>query len=103
MKAETTIALVKEMERSKKFFAKYLYTISITVFGIASGLFVGILIKTFENYSGEELNWISEALLIICLSIMFVAYSFITQYRMNKKFLLIIETLLENKNHPEEK
>lgn len=103
MKAETTIALIKEMEKDKRLFSKNIFSVSISVFVLSVILFVSILVKLFEKNLNQEINWTSESLLIISLTIMFTAYSFIIHHRMNKKTTLIIEALLENKNFSNEK
>ena len=98
MKNETTIALVKEVSKSKSAFSSGILWSSWGGIGAGISWFVIILSKLIEKNSGQELSWISIFLLTLSLFLVLFAFYNVIEHRLNKKFALIIEAILENKN-----
>lgn len=98
MKTETAIALVKEVSKSKSAFSSSIFWSSWGGIGAGISWFVIILSKSFEKNSGQELNWISTLLLTLSLFLVLFCFYNVIEHRLNKKFAIIIEAILENKN-----
>ena len=97
MKPETTISLVKELEKIKSIRARNSY------FGAWCGLLVGLIwlgslyLFTFEKEPVKSLGWFPSLMFTLALMVLLQSFYIIIRYLMNRKFSIIIESLLENK------
>ncbi len=97
MKAEITISLVKELEKIKSIRARNSY------FGAWCGLLAALVwmgslfLFTIGKASSQALGWFPALMFIFALIILLQSFYIIIRYLMNRKFILIIESLLENK------
>ena len=99
MKPETTASLVKELEKIKSNRYKNSY------FGACSGLFVSIIWLArlysfaFEKEHVQSFNWFYAFMFIIPLVMLLQSFFIIVRHLTNKKFLILFEAMLENKNN----
>lgn len=98
MKTETTILLVKELEKIKSNRLKYSY------FGAWIELFVSLILLAkfyliaLEKEINQSSNLFYALVLVILLVMLLQSFFVIIQHLTNKKFLVIIEALLEKKD-----
>ena len=98
MKPETTVSLVKELDKIKSNRSKYSY------FGAWSGLFVSIIWLArlysfaFEKEPVQSFNWFYAFMFIIPLVMLLQSFFIIVQHLTNQKFSILFEALLEKKD-----
>lgn len=96
MKSETTVSLVKELDKIKSNRSKNSY------FGAWSGLIVSIIWLArlysfaFEKEHIQTFNWLYAFMFVIPLVLLLQSFFIIVQHLTNKKFLFLFEAMLEN-------
>ena len=99
MKPETTASLVKELEKIKSNRSKNSYL------GAWSGLFASIIWLArlysfaFEKEHVQSFNWFYAFMFIIPLVMLLQSFFIIVRHLTDKKFLILFEAMLENKNN----
>lgn len=98
MKPETTLLLVKELEKIKRNRSKFSYV------GAWSELFVAIIWLArlyslpFEKEPTQVFSWFYAIMFVIPLVMLLHSFFIIVQHLTNKKFSLLLEALLEKKD-----
>lgn len=98
MKPETTVSLVKELEKIRSNRSKYSY------FGAWSELLVAIIWLArlysfaFEKEPAQGFNWFYALMFVIPLVMLLHSFFIIVQHLTNKKFSVLFEALLEKKD-----
>jgi hypothetical protein len=96
MKGETIIALVKELEKIKSIRSRNSY------FGAWCGFIVAIVwlarlyMIAIEKTPKQGLEWFPALMFVIALILLLQSFFIIIRHITNKKFAVIIETLLES-------
>jgi high-affinity Fe2+/Pb2+ permease len=97
MKGETIIALVKEQEKIKSIRSRNNY------FGAWCGFIVSIIwlarlyMLSIEKSPNQGLEWFTAFMFVVALVLCLQSFYIIVRHITNKKFVIIIEALLENK------
>lgn len=98
MKPETTVLLVKELERIRRNRSKYSF------FGAWSELFVAIIWLArlyslpFEKEPTQVFSWFYALMFVIPLVMLLHSFFIIVRHLTNKKFSVLFEALLEKKD-----
>jgi hypothetical protein len=97
MKPETTVLLVKELEKIRSKRSNFSY------FGAWSELCLAIIwlarlySLAFEKAPAQTFSWFYTLMFVIPLVLLLHSFFIIVQHLMNKKFLVLFEALLEKK------
>ncbi|HMN18501.1 MAG TPA: hypothetical protein PKD03_12875 [Ignavibacteriaceae bacterium] len=97
MKPETTLSLIKELDKIKSNYSKNSY------FRAWTGLFVAIIWLArlysfaFEKEHVQAFNWFYAFMFIIPLVMLLQSFYIIVRHLTNKKFSILFEAILENK------
>ncbi len=97
MKTETTISLVKELEKIKSIRSRNSYLGAWCGFIVSIIWLAWLYMFSIEITPIIKLQWLSAFMFVTALVVCLQSFYIIIRHITNKKFAIIIEALLENK------
>lgn len=97
MKSETTLALVKELDKIKSNHSRYSYLGAWTGL-VASIIWLAQLYSfAFEKEHVQYFNWFYALMFLIPLLLLLQSFFIVVQHLTNQMFTILLEAMLENR------
>jgi hypothetical protein len=95
MNTENTIQLIKELEKTTKSISIYKYRSAWVTFFISLFYLIYVFVRSFNQPNNSNVIWALALFYAFAFIFLFLSFYQILKYIFNKKFLLIIQAVLD--------